>query len=204
MDRLLDADAGLEMLPVVVPTHMVGAHIPVHVRAGTSFSSSQCDCRVALRTFEMLYEEGAVVSHKAADGLAGEAVSAIGSVLNAPQYDRPRTLGDRRFEDIEAFVLHHLGNPDLSVDMTARGIGISYGYLLHILKMRGTSFSDLLWHSWLALTRKWLATASMRHVPIGQIAFMAGYKSAAHFSRAFRQATGMPPGDFREHSTQPA
>ncbi len=200
MDCLRDDDCDLEMLHVVVPTHIVRAHIPVHIGTGASFSTHDGDCRVALRTFEMLYEEGDTVSHKAADGLAGEAVSAIGSVLHAPQYDRPRTLGDRRFADIEAFVLHHLGNPDLSAEMTASGIGISCGYLLHILKVRGTSFSGLLWQSRLALARKWLAADGMRDVPIAQIAFMAGYKSAAHFSRAFRQASGMTPGDYREQS----
>ncbi|RYH12976.1 MAG: AraC family transcriptional regulator [Alphaproteobacteria bacterium] len=200
MDCLLDGTSDLEMLHVVVPTHIVRAHIPDHVRTGTSFPAQDGDCRLALRTFELLYIEGATVSHKAADGLAGEAVSAIGAVLNGPQFDRPRSLGDRRFEDIEAFVLHQLGNPELSADMTARGTGISYGYLLHILKARGTSFSRLVWSSRLALTRKWLAADNMRHVPISQIAFLAGYKSPAHFSRAFRQATGTTPGDFRQRS----
>lgn len=201
MDCLRDDDSDLEMLHVVVPTHIVRAHIPVHIGTGASFSTRDGDCRVALRTFEMLYEEGGRVSHKTADGLAGEAVNAIGCILHNVRQDGPRTLGDRRFADIEAFVLHHLGNPDLSAEMTATGVGISCGYLLHILKTRGTSFSELLWSSRLALARKWLAAEGLREVPIAQIAFMAGFKSAAHFSRAFKEANRMTPGDYRARSS---
>ena len=201
MDCLLDEDAQHEVLHVIVATHAIRAHIPDNVTCGTTFSTGQSDCRVALRTFEILYEEGASVSHKAADGLAGKAVSAIGSVFTSPQYDRPRSLGHKRFEDIELFIKHHLSNPDLAVEMVARGVGISYGYLLHVLKQHGTSFSDILWTNRLARARDWLAADNMKHHSISQISYMAGFKSPAHFSRAFKSATDLTPKAFRDKRT---
>ena len=198
MDCLLDEDARHEVLHVVGPTHLIRTYIPDDVPCGTAFSVGQSDCRLALRTFEMLYEEGSSVSHKAADGLANEAVSAIGSIFTSPHPSRARSLGGKRFRDIERFMAHHLSNPDLDVEMTARGIGISYGYLLHILKQHGTSFSDLLWTSRLARARDWLAADNMRRHSISRIAYMAGFKSPAHFSRAFRHATNLTPSAFRE------
>lgn len=200
MDCLLDEDMQHEVLHVVVATDMIRAHVPDNVTCGTALSTVQSDCRVALRTFEMLYEEGASVSHRAADGLASEAVRAIGSVFTSPKYDRPRSMGDKRFREIEHCIQHHLSNPDLTVEMVAREIGISYGYLLHVLKRRGASFSDILWTRRLARARDWLAAANMKHYSISKISYMAGFKSPAHFSRAFKNAAGLTPRAFRDQT----
>ena len=186
MDCLLDEDAQHEVLHVIVPTHMIRADIPDNVPCGASFSTGQSDCRVALKTFEILFQEGSSVSRKAADGLASKAVSAIGSIFTSSQYDRPRSMGHKRFQEIELFIQHHLSNPDLAVEMVARGVGVSSGYLLRILKKNGTSFSDVLWTSRLARARDWLAADNMKHHSISQISYMAGFKSPAHFSRAFK------------------
>jgi AraC-like DNA-binding protein len=67
-----------------------------------------------------------------------------------------------------------------------------------VLKSHGTSFSALLWTSRLACAQEWLGAEGMGHLPIAQIAYMAGFKSPAHFSRAFKAATGRTPGAFRE------
>ena len=81
---------------------------------------------------------------------------------------------------------------------TAKDLGISYGYLLHVLKSHGASFSKILWSSRLDQARSWLSAEGMGHLSIQQVAYMAGFKSPAHFSRLFKSATGLSPGDFRQ------
>lgn len=203
MDCLLDDQAQHEVLHVIVPTYMIRAQIPDNIPCGASFSTGQGDCRVALKTFEILYDDGASVSRRAADGLAGQAVSAIGSIFTSPQYERRDSLGDKRFQEIEFFIRHHLSNPDLTVEVVARGVGISSGYLCRILKSHGTSFSDILWSTRLARAQDWLVADSMKHRSISQISYMAGFKSPAHFSRAFKNATDSTPRAFREKSVAP-
>jgi AraC-like DNA-binding protein len=68
------------------------------------------------------------------------------------------------------------------------------------LKAHDTSFSDILWNSRVERTKTWLAADDMRHVSIAKIAYMAGFKSPAHFSRMFKRATSKTPRDFRESS----
>lgn len=197
MECLLDRDSHHEVLQIVAPTHMVRATIPDYVQPGTAFSSQDGDGRLALKTFELLYEEGSTVSRKAAEGLAHEAVCAIGSIFTSSQDALPCSVGDRRFGDIVAFVQRHLGNPDLCAEFAARELGISCRYLLYLLKTHGTSFSKLLWTSRLACAQTWLRAENMKHLSIGQISYMAGFKSAAHFSRMFRCATNATPRSFR-------
>ncbi len=197
-DSLIGDDTMHEALHVVAPTHLVRSFIPDYVQPGTIFSSHDGDCNLARRTFELLFEEGASVSNKAADGLAREAICAVGSSLMAStQAARPHSLADKRFDDLVSTLQRHLGNPDLSAGMVARACGISPRYLSYILKSHDTSFSDILWASRLERAQAWLVADSMSHLSISEISYMAGFKSPAHFSRMFKSTTRMTPRDFR-------
>jgi AraC-like DNA-binding protein len=195
MNCLIDDEARHEVLHIVVPAHLLSCHFPIE--HGTTFSCQEGEGRLALRTFELLYDEGSSVSQNAADGLAWEAMKAIGSIFSSAKEPLPRSVADKRFLDILSFVQSRLGNPSLSADVVARGVGISYRYLLHILKSHNTSFSDVLWTGRLDRARNWLAAENMRHLSISQISYMAGFKSPAHFSRMFKSATSTTPRDFR-------
>ena len=46
--------------------------------------------------------------------------------------------------------------------------------------------------------RDGLVAPNTRSEPINQIAYMCGFKSAAHFSRMFRSAYGCSPRDYRD------
>jgi AraC-like DNA-binding protein len=202
MECLLDRDSRHEVLQIVAPTQLVRSQIPDYVQPGATFSSQHGDGRLALRTFELLYEEGSTVSRKAAEGLAHQAICAAGSVFTAAHEVPPRSVGDGRFQDIVLFVQRQLGNPDLCVESVANELGISPRYVLHILKTHGTSFSQMMWKSRLACAQTWLGEENMRHLSIRQIAYMAGFKSPAHFSRMFRCATLATPRNFRRARLQ--
>ena len=110
----------------------------------------------------------------------------------------PRTLAEKRLSDILDCTQRHLSNPDLNVASVARACGISARYLCAILKSHDIRFSEVLWKSRLERTKLWLKADNMRHVSITKIADTAGFKSAAHFTRMFKQVTSVTPGEFRE------
>jgi AraC-like DNA-binding protein len=99
--------------------------------------------------------------------------------------------------DIQNYISRNLTNPDLSYDEVAAKCGISPRYLCHLLKANNTSFSHLMWSQRLPKARDWLASGPLHDYPIHEIAFMAGFKSAAHFSRMFKSTYGYTPKEFR-------
>jgi AraC-like DNA-binding protein len=200
LDCFADEDSHHELLHMVAPTHLIRPHIPDYVQPGTMFSTDHGDSRLALRTIELLYEEGAFITTKAADRLAREAICTLGEVLGTGAAESPRSAGDKRYVDIVTFIQRHLGNPDLSAAMVAREFKISSRYLSYILKAHGTGFSDLLWATRLERAQAWLASATMQHLSISQISYMAGFKNPTHFSRLFKSTTKLTPRDFREMS----
>jgi transcriptional regulator GlxA family with amidase domain len=66
-----------------------------------------------------------------------------------------------------------------------------------VLRTRDTSFSELLWSQRLQKSRDWLVSEPFQRYPIHKIASMAGFKSAAHFSRMFKSTFGSSPNQYR-------
>jgi AraC-like DNA-binding protein len=197
MENLVDDDSGNEVLHVVAPTHIVRSYIPDLVESGVAFSFRRGECRAAERTLSTLYEEGDRVDRRVAEELVRAALGAVGHCMSQC-VQPPRTLAEKRLDDILECIQRHLSNPDLSVAAVASGCGISTRYLCAILKSHDTRFSEVLWKSRLERTKAWLAADSMQYVSITKIAYMAGFKSAAHFSRMFKRVMSVTPGEFRE------
>lgn len=60
----------------------------------------------------------------------------------------------------------------------------------------GKNFTDIVRELRLEEAKQLLRTTNLR---LEQVAEQAGYESQTHFSRAFRQAEGMPPGEYRKN-----
>ena len=91
----------------------------------------------------------------------------------------------------------NLADPELSYDKVAISCGISPRYLCFLLKANNTSFSELVWKNRMPKARDSLISPKTRDYPIHEIAYMSGFKSAAHFSRMFKSTYGMPPREYR-------
>jgi AraC family transcriptional activator of tynA and feaB len=147
----------------------------------------------------MLCFEGDRLSRRAADPLAEAFLECVSdSVVDQIEgAARPVSLVDRRFADIRECIQKYVTSADLTSEWVARYCGISPRYLCYVLKANGTCFSELLWNERLPRARDWLACDAFRQYPIHKIACMAGFKSAAHFSRMFKSAYGMSPKEYR-------
>jgi transcriptional regulator GlxA family with amidase domain len=51
---------------------------------------------------------------------------------------------------------------------------------------------------------EWPSVAATRNYSIREVAFMSGFKSAAHFSRRFKATYGRPPRKYRDAQVEGA
>lgn len=101
------------------------------------------------------------------------------------------------------YVRKHLADPRLNLKTVAGATYLSPNYLTHWLrKETGKTFSELVLERRMHLARTLLLNSDRA---VGEIAVLCGFADEAYFSRRFRQAHGLPPGQFRrrESSARP-
>ena len=196
---LCDATDNHESFQAIVPAHLFMTHLS-HAEGFTgTFSLTSPEGRLVERLLDVLMDQGDELNRPLAEPLANGFLQAISESLSTQKLNPPRRqkLFDKRLADIENYILMNLTDPDLCYDKVAASCGISPRYLCYLLKANNTSFSDLVWKNRLPQARDWLTAPAMRDYPIHEIAFMSGFKSAAHFSRMFKANYGCPPREYR-------
>jgi AraC-like DNA-binding protein len=195
------SDMGMaEYYSILMPLDLVHRFFPDGVPMKCSLSASR-DRSLAMPTlFSLLTDQGQYLEGQVAEMLVETLLKEAGEVARAADVDveARKHICDKRTEDILAYIALHLSNPDITATSVAVACGISPRYLCHLLKVKGTSFSDLLWEERLKKTREWLLALDTRHYTIGEIAYMNGFKTAAHFSRLFKNYWGCSPREFRQ------
>lgn len=118
-----------------------------------------------------------------------EPLQALAST-NAAQASRRDAMA--RMND---YVRKHLADPELNLKKVAAATYLSPHYLTHWLrKETGKSFSEMVLERRMHQARSLLLNGSKA---VGEIARLCGFADEAYFSRRFRQAHGLPPGQFR-------
>jgi AraC-like DNA-binding protein len=100
------------------------------------------------------------------------------------------------------YIQQHLANPELSIAMAARGVGISSRYVRSLLADQNTSFRHHVLTLRLEHCRRALACAANAHRLVGEIAYSWGFNDLAHFSRAFRRQFALSPREWRQLSAK--
>jgi AraC-like DNA-binding protein len=100
------------------------------------------------------------------------------------------------------FVEANLSRGDLQSGTVARALKLSPRYLQKIFADQGQKLSGVIRARRIAEARRLLAAGTTRAQSISQIAYAVGFEDVAHFSRAFREETGMSPRAYRELSQQ--
>jgi AraC family transcriptional regulator, positive regulator of tynA and feaB len=183
----------------VVPEHLILSHMPWAKALNTSFEVGPAHRQVVSSLLNLLCFEADHMSRRTAEPLAEAFLHSISDSIGeqiasaAPS----SSLVDKRFGDIRACIQKYVTCSDLTCDRVAAYCGISPRYLCYVLKANDTSFSELLWSQRLPKARDWLVVDSFQRYPIHKIASMAGFKSAAHFSRMFKSAYQVSPKEYR-------
>ncbi|EAR09193.1 AraC family transcriptional regulator [Reinekea blandensis] len=96
-------------------------------------------------------------------------------------------------------IIRQLPRGNTTQDTVAKALNLSSRTLQRKLADRGLSFRELL-----VSTRKELALQYLRqnHIPVLEVGYQLGFSEPANFSRAFKQWTGEPPGQYRERWQQ--
>lgn len=192
-----------ESFQVIIPPDLFATHLCEAENCGQAFPLSTPAGHLAQSLLTLLVEKGDQLSRKTAKTLTEGLLEAIGEDIGVQQNGAGRQrLVDRRLVGIEEFIEMNLTDPNLSYTKVAECCGISPRYLCHILKENGKSYSELLWQSRLPKARDLLVSTATRNYSIREVAFMSGFKSAAHFSRRFKATYGRPPRKYRNaHGT---
>jgi AraC-like DNA-binding protein len=100
-------------------------------------------------------------------------------------------------ERTAALVGQRLREPGLDIEAIADALQCSKRALHKAFEDRGESLHRFLWRSRLELTRRQLEDPRESARSITSILLGAGFSSAAHFSRLFRQRYGASPREWR-------
>lgn len=98
---------------------------------------------------------------------------------------------------VRAYIEQHLDDPELGPETVAAACHISVGYLHKLFRTQETSVSRLIRDRRLARCRRELLDPSRRDVSVSAIGAHWGFFDAAYFSRAFKEAYGASPREYR-------
>src|SRR5580658_316472 len=183
----------------VVPEHLVLSSMPWVKGLSTSFEVGAEHRHVVTSLLDLLCFEGDRLGRRTAEPLVEAFLQSISESMSG-QLAAPSdssSLVDKRFADIQECIQKYLTCADLTCDRVAAYCGISPRYLCYLMKAHETSFSDLMWGQRLPKARDWLISQAYQRYPIHKIARMAGFKSAAHFSRMFKSTYDLSPKEYR-------
>jgi AraC-like DNA-binding protein len=127
------------------------------------------------------------------DLLTAALAARLGRGEEVPPDSRQRSL----FLRMLAFMEARLSDPRLSPAGVAAAHFISVRYLYKLFEAEQTTPADWIRRRRLERSRRDLLDPALRHTPASTIAERWGFASAAHFSRSFRAAYGLPPAEYR-------
>ncbi len=196
-----------EVLHVTVPTHLLRAHVAQDCSSALVVPAARGravpELAIAEHLLADVFADDGRLCENSARLLVETALGLIGHTVRALEEPRParQSIAERRLEDVLRFIEVHLSDPQLSTAMVAKGCGISPRYLSFLLRLRETSFSELVWEQRLGKARDWLTNSDPRDISISEIAYGVGFKSPAHFSRMFKRVFGANPREYRGDSS---
>lgn len=124
------------------------------------------------------------------------------------QAAQPREAGPGRRESltltIRTYIESHLGDPDLDAARVAAAHHISTSYLQKLFAAESLSVAAYIRQRRLEQCRRELSDPSHHHRAAASIAARWGLHDPSHFSRLFKSAYGITPGEYRAASAHPA
>jgi AraC-like DNA-binding protein len=124
-------------------------------------------------------------------------VVALAQRLDRVSRIAPDTRRRALLASVQSFIEHRLGDPALSPSAIAAAHHVSLRYLHKLFEQQGTSVGRWIRERRLERCRRDLLDPAHRDLPASAIAFGWGFADAAHFSRVFRAAYGLPPATYR-------
>jgi AraC-like DNA-binding protein len=106
------------------------------------------------------------------------------------------SIGAARLELIKKAIVARSSDPSLNITSLASEHGVTPRYVQHLFEREGTTFTEFLRNSRLALAFQRLEQGAAKR-SIAQIAFESGFTDLSNFNRAFRRRYGVTPSEVR-------
>ncbi len=137
--------------------------------------------------------------------LADLVASLFAGVLDADRSLPPETHRRTSLLRIKSFIHNNSDSSELDVAAIAAAHHISVSYLHRLFQQegKGMTVAGCLLEQRLTRARQDLSDPLRQDVPVHAIAARRGFSHAAAFSRAFKNAYGIPPTDFRRQVIPP-
>lgn len=154
--------------------------------------------RVALETMRATYQELPHMSEEAARG-AGELIMQLVrlSLLELAGQETSVTQREALKDRIRDHVARNLRDPHLSADSIARALNCSRRLLYNAFAGDADTLAGYIQRQRVAACVRELQQDVQGLRPITEIALSSGFSNLSHFSRVFRDHTGMSPSEFR-------
>jgi AraC-like DNA-binding protein len=200
--RLADRDDGHDVLAVKFPRAALPLRhnelerltaVPISGREGLGAPISSLARHLATELAGYGRTEGA----RLATALMDLLVVALAERLDRVATIAPDTRRRALLASIQSFIDHRLGDPALSPSAIAAAHHISLRHLHKLFEAQGTSVGRWIRERRLERCRRDLIDPAHSDLPASAIGYAWGFANAAHFSRVFRQAYGLPPGEYR-------
>lgn len=194
-------DRDIDMLAVFLPGHALERWLPDWDAAEFVVASDRAEGRLSFDIAHDLLDSGDRLQDKALAEIVGETVTRLlaralaGSAL--AEVAAPAHLAEARRRKVRHFCRKHLGSPNLSVDVVARGTGFSRAAIHRLFRDQPYTLMQWVQLERLEICRRALDDVSVQPPTLTDIALANGWKSSAHFSAAFRERYGQSPRAYR-------
>lgn len=157
--------------------------------------------RVALSTMRSTFQELPHMSADAARG-AGELIAQLVrlSLIELSGQETQLTQREALKDRIRGYVALHLRDPELTVDRIAVALNCSKRHLYNAFAEEDQTLASYIQTLRLDACIRELQHPMAQSRPITDIALSWGFNNLSHFSRVFREHTGMSPSEFRAAS----
>lgn len=197
----LDFQSPFQQLVLQIPHSILCQHlhaaedytaIAISSQAGTGLLASQFLTSVAGQTRAL-----GSVKNQIEDNIFNLLSVALGSSRDLKQIDSRSAVRIAQLQRIKRFIETNLHNERLSPKMIAKAFQISTRYLHKLFETEEISLSRHILKRRLDMCMLCLQDKRYRGHSIEQIAFSWGFNSAPHFSKAFKDCTGLSPRSYR-------
>jgi AraC-like DNA-binding protein len=172
---------------------LLAGRLPTDTGMNAIFARYLISVASALEQGEVSEPETGRLGEVALDLATAVLAARVGAQDRLPPETRQQILVSR----IEAFIERNLGDPGLTPAVIAAHHHVSLGHLHRIFQPRELTVAAWIRHQRLECCRADLTDPRLRGMPVHAIGARWGFRSPTDFSRAFRAAHGIPPGDYR-------
>lgn len=170
------------------------------VRTVTSASGTGALLSAVLTSLWYRFPGGAVGSAPPESPLIADAISdLVSATVRAQVPPDPVGCADTIAVSARAYVERHLADPDLSPAAVAAKHHVSMRYLQRLFAADGQTVAGYIRHRRLERCHSDLADPALLHRGVASIGAANGLPVPAHFSRLFKSAYGMTPGQYRDY-----